>query len=99
MASIIGEKFTVKVTRPIGSTYPSNEDIKYNINYGNAQKRKSTHQIRYNVIQKDNDGNVIKIWKCASEVAETLKLNKGTIMKSCQKGLKNYGYFWEYKKC
>ena len=34
MASIIGEKFTVKVTRPIGSTYPSNEDIKYNINYG-----------------------------------------------------------------
>ena len=34
MASIIGEKFTVKITRPIGSGYPSNEDIKYDVNYG-----------------------------------------------------------------
>lgn len=71
---------------------------KYNINYGNAQKKKGTQQIRYNVIQKDDFGNIIKIWKCASEVAETLNVNKGTIRKSCQKKLKNYGYYWEYKK-
>ena len=72
-------------------------DSKYNINYGNAQKKKGKQQIRYNVIQKDLSGNVIKIWKCASEIAKCLNLNKGTIRKSCQKGLKNYGYFWEYK--
>lgn len=39
-----------------------------------------------------------EVWKCASEVAEILNVNKGTIRKSCQKNLKNYGYYWEYKK-
>lgn len=34
MASIIGEKFSVRVTRPIGSSYPSQPDIKYEVNYG-----------------------------------------------------------------
>ncbi len=34
MASIIGEKYTVRITRPIGSVYPSNEEIKYSVHYG-----------------------------------------------------------------
>lgn len=70
---------------------------KYNINYGNAQKKKGKQKIRYHIIQKDKDGNVIKEWECASQVAKCLNLNKGTIRKSCQTGLKNYGYYWEYK--
>lgn len=70
---------------------------KYNINYGNAQKKKAKSQLKYNIIQKDNNGNIIKIWESASQVAKCLNLNKGTIRKSCQKGLKNYGYFWEYR--
>ena len=70
---------------------------KYNINYGNAQKKKANQQLRYNVIQKDVEGNIIKVWESASQVAKCLNLNKGTIRKSCQKGLKNYGYFWEYR--
>lgn len=73
-------------------------DNKYNLNYGNAQKKKAKSQLRYNVIQKDNKGNIVKVWESASQVATTLNYKKGTIMKSCQKGLKNYGYFWEYKK-
>lgn len=70
---------------------------KYNINYGNAQKKKGKQQIRYHIIQKDKDGNFIKEWECASQVAKCLNLNKGTIRKSCKTGLKNYGYYWEYK--
>lgn len=73
-------------------------DNKYNINYGNAQKKKAKSQLRYNVIQKDNKGNIIKIWESASQVATMLNYKKETIRKSCRKGLKNYGYFWEYKK-
>ena len=34
MSSIIGETYTVKVIQPIGSTYPSSENIKYEVNYG-----------------------------------------------------------------
>ena len=71
---------------------------KYNINYGNAQKKKAKSQLRYNVIQKDDKGNIIKIWESASQVATILNYKKGTIRKSCQKGLKNYGYYWEYKR-
>ena len=71
---------------------------KYNINYGNAQKKKAKSQLKYNVIQKDNNGNIIKIWESASQVANFLNYNKGTIRKSCQKKLKNYGYYWEYIK-
>lgn len=73
-------------------------DNKYNINYGNSQKKKAKSQLRYNVIQKDNKGNIIKIWESASQVATILNYNKGTIRISCQKGLKNYGYYWEYKR-
>lgn len=69
---------------------------KYNINYGNTQKKKAKSQLRYNIIQKDNNGNIIKIWESASQVANFLNYNKGTIRKSCQKKLKNYGYYWEY---
>lgn len=71
---------------------------KYNINYGNAQKKKAKSQLRYNIIQKDIKGNIVNIWESASQVADCLKLNKGTIRKSCKTGLKNYGYYWEYKK-
>ena len=73
-------------------------DNKYNLNYGNAQKKKAKSQLRYNVIQKDNKGNIVKVWESASQVATMLNYKKETIRKSCRKGLKNYGYFWEYKK-
>jgi inorganic pyrophosphatase len=34
MSRIIGEKFTVIIDRPIGSTHPDNDDVVYEVNYG-----------------------------------------------------------------
>lgn len=69
---------------------------KYNINYGNAQDKKAKHQIRYKVVQKDSNNNVIKIWESSREVAYTLGYNIRTIRKSAKNKLKNYGYYWDY---
>lgn len=68
---------------------------KYNINYGNAQKKKGKQQVRYKVAQINDNGDIIKIWNSSREVAETLGLNIRTIRKSCSCNLKNCGFYWK----
>ena len=69
---------------------------KYNINYGNTQSKKGKHQTRYKVVQKDENGKVIKIWESSREVCDELHFNIRTIRKSAKNKLKNYGYYWDY---
>lgn len=51
------------------------------------------------VIQKDLDGNIIKIWPSLLSIENELNISRGWISNVCQKKEKTAkGYVWEYKK-
>lgn len=51
------------------------------------------------VVQMDLNGNVIKIWKSASDAARTIKGNVSRICNCCRGGQKtSSGYIWKYLK-
>lgn len=49
------------------------------------------------VIQKNLDGEIIKIWDCAEDAADFLNTQKQSIRRVCRKERKTHlGYIWEY---
>ncbi len=51
------------------------------------------------VIQKDMQGNTIKIWDCGLDAVRGIGADSGGITHCCQGKIKNHmGYIWEYKK-
>lgn len=71
---------------------------KYNCNYGKRNEKVSKNQIKYNIIQKDKENNIIKIWNSVWEIIHNTDFKKSNIQKCCQKKQKTaYGYKWEYK--
>lgn len=79
-------------------------DRKYNTNYGTTQKRRA-EKARNNptrsrqIVQKDLDGEVIKIWPSMGEIRRQTGYAQANICRCCQ-GSKSYshayGYKWEY---
>lgn len=71
---------------------------KYNANYGKRNENVSQNQIKYNIIQKDRESNVIKIWNSMWEIIHNTDFKKSNIQKCCQgKQCNAYGFKWEYK--
>lgn len=59
--------------------------------------KKATEKRKKPVIQMDLDGNIIKIWSCAKEVEETIKVFATTIAAVCKGKKKTTGGFkWKY---
>lgn len=72
-------------------------NAKYNINYGNHNKKiQQAQSIKVN--QYDLNGNIIKKWNSMMEVERTLKIPNSNICKCCR-GLRNKagGYIWKYE--
>lgn len=79
-------------------------DRKYNTNYGTTQKRR-VEKVKNNparsrqIVQKDLDGEVIKIWPSMGEIRRQTGYAQANICRCCQ-GSKSYshayGYKWEY---
>lgn len=73
-------------------------DNKYNLNYGTRNDRiKKTQQKP--VLQLDMDGNFIKEWGGANEIARETGMAQSAITRCCN-GKRNYayGYKWKYKE-
>lgn len=74
---------------------------KYNANYGTRTKRilKSKEKNLKTIIQKNKQGNIIKIWKNILEIQEKTTYNKQCIYRCCIGKYKSYrNYIWEYEK-
>lgn len=70
----------------------------YNNNYGTRNERMSKRNSRYKIIQKDKDGNIIKIWENIWDLEHNTSYKKGTIRQCCKNKCKTvYGYKWEYE--
>ena len=70
----------------------------YNNNYGTRNERMSKRNSRYKIIQKDKNGNIIKIWENIWDLEHNTQYNKGAIRQCCKNKCKTvYGYKWEYK--
>ena len=71
---------------------------KYNANYGTMIERESLAKTKYNVLQYDLDGNLIKIWFNLREITLNTNYKKSNIIYCCNhKNRTAYGYKWEYK--
>lgn len=70
----------------------------YNINYGKRNEKISKTNSIYKVIQKDKQGNVIKIWNSIWDITHNTKYRKDNISCCCRGKYKYaYGYKWEYE--
>lgn len=79
-------------------------DVKYNINYGTANKRRG-ESIGYDkdnphsksVLQCTIDGILVKRWNSQAEAARQLGISQGNISRCCI-GTRNiaYGFIWKY---
>lgn len=78
--------------------------VKYNSNYGNAQKKKAA-SIDYalNAIKQGKkvhqyqDGKLLKTWNNLADAARALKVERSSIRRVCQgKRKRAGGYEWEY---
>lgn len=69
----------------------------YNCNYGARNKKVSENQSKYKIIQKDKEGNIIKVWKNIWELTHNTNYKKDNISCCCRGKYKYaYGYKWEY---
>lgn len=69
----------------------------YNCNYGTRNKKISENQSKYKIIQKDKEGNIIKVWKNIWELTHNTNYKKDNISCCCRGKYKYaYGYKWEY---
>jgi len=70
---------------------------KYNVNYGERNEKVSKNQSRYKIIQKDKQGNIIKVWDNIWELTHNTNYRKDNISCCCRGKYKYaYGYKWEY---
>lgn len=70
---------------------------KYNVNYGERNEKVSKNQSRYKIIQKDKQGNIIKVWDNIWELTHNTNFRKDNISRCCRGKYKYaYGYKWEY---
>ena len=68
------------------------------MNYGTKQERESIIKTKYNVLQYDLNGNLIKVWFNLREIAFNTNYKKTNIMHCCNGRSKTaYGYVWKYK--
>lgn len=71
---------------------------KENMNYGTKQDRESFIKTKYNVLQYDLNGNLIKEWFNLREIVLNTNYKKANIANCCNHRSKTaYGYRWEYK--
>ena len=72
-------------------------DAKYNVNYGTAIDRRRIKRYK-KVIQKNKQGEFIKLWDSIKEAGETLKINVHNISYCCSGKLASAGGFvWNYE--
>lgn len=70
---------------------------KENMNHGTKQDRESLAKTKYNVLQYDLDGNLIKRWFNLREIILNTNYKKANIMYCCKHKYRTaYGYRWEY---
>ena len=70
---------------------------KYNANYGKRNEKVSKNQSKYKIIQKDKNGNILKIWDNVWDLTHQTKFRKDNISHCCRGKYKYaYGYKWEY---
>ena len=68
-----------------------------NMNHGTKQDRESKIKTKYNVLQYDLEGNLIKKWFNLREITMNTNYKKANIMYCCRhKNKTAYGYRWEY---
>lgn len=67
-----------------------NRDSKPPIQYGKFNN--ASHQ----VVQKDINGNVVKIWECVREVSETFNIERHSLRNKILKKIPIKGYYFEY---
>ena len=71
--------------------------FKENMNYGTKQDRESLIKTKYNVLQYDLDGNLIKKWFNLREIIKNTNYKKSNIQYCCLgKNKTAYGYIWKY---
>lgn len=71
--------------------------FKENMNYGTKQDRESLIKTKYNVLQYDLDGNLIKKWFNLREIVKNTNYKKSNIQYCCLgKNKTAYGYIWKY---
>ena len=71
--------------------------FKENMNYGTKQGRESLIKTKYNVLQYDLDGNLIKKWFNLREIVKNTNYKKSNIQYCClEKNKTAYGYIWKY---
>lgn len=71
--------------------------FKENMNYGTKQDRESLIKTKYNVLQYDLDGNLIKKWFNLREIIQNTNYKKSNIQYCCLgKNKTAYGYIWKY---
>ena len=72
-------------------------NAKYNSNYGTAIDRRKVKLYR-KVIQKNKNGEIIKLWNSIKEAGESLKINVHNISYCCSGKLPSAGgYVWNYE--
>lgn len=71
---------------------------KYNCNYGKRNEKMSKGKSKYKIVQKEQNGNIIKIWENIWELEHNTEYRMQNIRCCCQKKWKQaYGYKWEYQ--
>lgn len=71
--------------------------FKENMNYGTKQDRESLIKTKYNVLQYDLNGNLIKKWFNLREIIQNTNYKKSNIQYCCLgKNKTAYGYIWKY---
>jgi len=70
-------------------------DDKYNLNYGTAQKRRSSQRAK-KVYQYDLNNNFIDEYESLPDVKSKIGFNASIICKYCNNGQAYKGYYWRY---
>ena len=69
----------------------------YNCNYGKRNERMSKSLSQYKIVQKNKQGEIIKIWQNIWDLEHSTMFKQRNIRKCCQNIYKYaYGYKWEY---
>ena len=71
--------------------------FKENMNYGTKQDRESIIKTKYNVLQYELNGKLIKKWFNLREITQKTNYKKSNIQSCCTgKSKSAYGYIWKY---
>ena len=71
--------------------------FKENMNYGTKQDRESLIKTKYNVLQYDLNGNLIRKWFNLREIVQNTNYKKSNIQYCCLgENRTAYGYIWKY---